>query len=286
MDRRESLSALVSEVGRGQLSFPTSAAAALKVRQTLDAPDCATEIVARQIQAEPLLSARVVALANSVTYNRSGRLITDVRSAVNLLGFRTVKILATVMIARQMAAAAQPPADRAMATKLWEHTAHVAALAQMLARRVTKQDAETALFAGMLHEIGGFYLLYRAKDFPGILDGDARDWAGSGVDNDHHTPEREIGRAVLTSLAVPEPVVAAIEALWKGYLAFPPSTLGDTLLLAYELSPVNSPLRDTVPHSDDARRAHIDMIIEQETLQEILRDSAAEVKSLKQALLV
>jgi HD-like signal output (HDOD) protein len=284
MNRREMLHTLADELGRSQLSFPTSVAATLKVRQTLDDPDCAAEAVARQIQAEPLLAARVVALANSVAYNRSGRLVTDVRSAVNMLGFRTVKTLATVMIARQMAATAQSPSQRGLAAKLWEHTAHVAALAQILARRVTHQDPETALFAGMLHEIGGFYLLYRVKDFPGVLDGKVSDWIGEGGEDDKHSPERVIGRAVLRALAVPEPVTAAIEVLWQGYLAFPPATLGDTLLLAYELSPIKSPLRDVPPGDAQDHPAAIDMLIEQETLGDILRESAAEVTSLVQAL--
>ncbi len=283
MNRPEILQALIAETRSGELSFPTSAAAALKVRQTLEDPDCSSEVVARQIQAEPLLAARVVALANSVAYNRTGRTITDVRSAVNLLGFSTVKTLAIVMIARQMVAEAKAPEHRLLAKKLWSHTAHVAALSQMLARRVTRQDAETALFAGMLHEIGGFYLLFRSKDYPGILDGDASDWVGKGKDDEQMIPEREIGRAVLIALAVPEPVSAAIEVLWKGYLAFPPTTLGDTLLLAYELSPLKSPLREmVVPDAD--RRSYIDIAVGEETLLEIMNTSTAEVKSLTHAL--
>ncbi len=284
MNRRETLQNLVTEAGRGGLTFPTSAMAMMRIHQALDDPDCSTESIARQIKVEPLLSARVVALANSVAYNRSGRMITDVKTAVTLLGFRAVKMLATVMITRLMAAGAQLPAHRKLAASLWEHTAHVAALAQLLARRVTNQDAETALFAGMLHEIGGFYLVYRAAEFPGLLDGSATDWIGGDEDDIEHTPERDIGRALFKSLGVPEPVVSAIEMLWQGYLAFPPTSLGDTLLLAYQLSPVRSPLREAAIRSDEDIHASIDMVVGKETLQEILRESAQEVASLIGAL--
>ena len=62
-------------------------------------------------------------------------------------------------------------------------------------------------------------------------------------DDDHAvSPQREIGRAVLKALSVPAPVVAAVEVLGTGYLAFPPTTLGDALLLADQLAPVKSPL--------------------------------------------
>ena len=200
MNRSELLQVLVADASRGGLTFPTSTVAALRIHQALDDPDCSTESIARQIQSEPLLAARVVALANSAAYNRSGKITTDVRNAVNLLGFRAVKMLATVMITRLMAASAQLPAHKKLAAELWEHTAHVAALAQMLARRVTNQDPETALFAGMLHEIGGYYLVYRAADLPGVLDGDTSDWVGKSEDGMDDTPERQIGRALFKSL--------------------------------------------------------------------------------------
>ena len=54
------------------------------VRQLFEDPDCQLEGAARMIQAEPVLSARVVAVANSVAFNRSGRTISNVRAAVTL----------------------------------------------------------------------------------------------------------------------------------------------------------------------------------------------------------
>jgi len=284
MDRLDTLRILTAEAERGELTFPTSATVALRVREVLDDPDCASETAARLIQAEPLLAARIVAVANSATFNRSGRVITDVRTAVTLIGFKTVRTLATAMVVRQMAGMANMAAHRDLAARLWEHTAHVAALAHVIAKEVTRQDPETAMFAGMVHEIGGFYLLSRAKDFPGLLEGDAKDWAGEdkGENAGENAPESAIGRAVLNALSVPQPVVEAIEALWKGYLAFPPATLGDTLQLADQLAPVRSPLFQTPDKNRNA--ASIDMIIEEHTLGDILGESAVEVKSLTEAL--
>ncbi len=77
--------------------------------------------------------------------------------------------------------------------------------------------------------------------FPGLLDGEPEDWAEYG--------EHIIGRAVLKQLSVPATVAEAIEALWYGFRATPPGSLGDTLLLANELSPVPSPLHRLPPRS-------------------------------------
>lgn len=269
MDKREALKIIAAEAQRGELAFPTSAEVALRVRQALDDPDCRVEAVARLIQAEPLLAARAVALANSVALNRSGREITGVRAAVTRLGFGMIRILAIAVVTRQMTGRSS---QRSLATRLWEHTAHVAALAHVIARRVTQQDAETAMFAGIVHEVGGFYLLSRAKDFPGLVEGELPNWVDES--------ESEIGRAVLKALSVPASVVAAIEMLWKGFLALPPASLGDTLLLADLLAPVKSPLCQAPDENRASTAATIDVTIGHETLVGILQESAAEVESL------
>ncbi len=72
--------------------------------------------------------------------------------------------------------------------------------------------------------------------------------------------------------------------LWEGYLAFPPVSLGDTLLLAYELAPVKSPLRESQMVNDGAIQDSINMVVGGETLTDILQDSAKEVESLMRAL--
>lgn len=272
---------MAAHMAHGELAFPTSAQVALRVRQALDDPDCHIEKAAHLVAAEPLLSARVVAAANSVAFNRSGRKVTNVRTAVARLGFRAVRALAMAVVTRQMADAKAPPHCRTLANHLWEHTAHVASLAHVIARRVTHQDPETALFAGIVHEVGGFYMLSRAKDYPGVLDGeDFTDWIEGG--------EAEVGRAVLGVLAVPEPVAEAIETYWDGFLAMPPGSLADTLLLAEELSLVPSPLHALnnggYKGRTEGMTARLELALGHETLSGILAESEEEVHSLTAAL--
>lgn len=276
MNRRDALHIIAAEAGRGELTFPTSVAVAMRIREALDDPDCHVEAASKLVQAEPLLSARVVALANSAAFNRSGREITDVNTAVSRLGFRTLRSLAMALVTRQMAGAPTLPAYRDMAARLWEHTAHVAALSRVLAKRVTAQDPETALFAGLIHEVGSFYLISRATDYPVLINGEVTE----GDDE----VEALIGSEVLKLLAVPETVVVAIQAVWDGYLSLPPVSLGDTVLLANELAPVLSPFVPLPEWKKGSLAASVDMAIGKETLVEILEESAEEVVSLTKAL--
>ena len=279
MDRVKILKEIAAQAESGNLVFPTSLHAALKIRQALSDPDCHVEEATRLVQTEPLLSARVVAMANAAAMNRSGRQITDVRTAVSRVGFRTLHTLATALVTRQFASATTNPDLQEKAAQLWRHTAHVSALAHLIARRITHLDPETAMFAGIVHEVGGFYLLSRAEGHPGLLEGDPADWIEHG--------ERQIGRAVLQRLMIPEEVMQAVEAVWDGYMALPPVTLGDTLLLANNLAPVDSPLYE-LKGPDGGKADHSGAVIDyasgDETLAGILKESIEEVDSMSQAL--
>lgn len=275
MNRIDALKTIAQDAQRGELTFPTGIDVSLNIMRALDAPDCHIDRADQLVQAEPVISARVVAVANSAVYNRSEQKITDLRNAISRIGLRTTRTLATAIATRQMAGTPTDPALRKALSQLWEHTTHVAALAQVIARQVTHLDPETALFAGVVHEIGGFYLISRASEFPGLLEGEAADWEDNA--------EAAVGRAVLARLQVPETVMEAVEAMWQGYLALPPATLGDTLLLANELAPISSPLNKP-GRTEGEPSPIIDAAVDDQMLSNILNDSATEVESLAKAL--
>jgi len=276
MDRIDALKRIAAQAERGELTFPTHVDATLKLQRALGDPDCHVDEAARLVQTEPLLAARTVAIANSAAYNRSGNDVTNVRAAVQRVGFRTLGALAASVIVRQLAGNILDPGVRAKADLLWQHSAHVAALSQVIARRVSSVDPDTALFAGIVHEVGGFYLLSRAAEFPGLLDGGADEWLEYG--------ETAIGRGVLLKLGVPAPVMGAIEALWNGMRALPPETLGDTLLLANDLCPAPSPLLERPGMAGLQSLATIDFAVGDGTLALVLQESAEEVKGIIAAL--
>jgi len=276
MDKLEAFRTIAIQAGQGELTFPTNVNASIKIKRALDDPECNLAEAGKLLMTEPLIAARALAMANSATYNRTGSEITKLSAAVMRLGFRTLQSIVAAEIVRQFSSKITDPTIRAKAAQLWEHTAHVAALAHVLARRVTNVDPETAMFAGIIHEIGGFYLLSRAHDFPGVLDVQSEGWLEFG--------EKAIGRRVLTKLSMPEAVIAAVESLWFGEHHQPPVSLGDTLLLANSLSPVASPLhqKDGAPPQEPVV---IDFEVGEETLQSILLESSDEIRTLVASLM-
>ena len=276
MDVRAALETIAADAARGDIIFPTHTEIALRVQRLLDDPDCAVDALGKLISAKPILAARVLSIANSMAYNPGGRVISELKSAISRLGFAALRALVAAVIVRQMKEMSLSEECRALASRLWEHTAHVAALARVIARRVTRQNPDAAFFAGIVHEVGSFYLISRADAFPGLLNSDLEVWHGDG--------EAAVGRAVLKALDVPAHILQATETLWAGFLALPPVSLGDTLLLADQLAPVESPIDALAGMSRKGMAAEIELMIDDETLSQILAESADEVASLSAAL--
>jgi HD-like signal output (HDOD) protein len=276
MERIDALRQIAAQAQEGELIFPTGLDLAMKLVRQLDDPECHVDQAAKLIKNDPLISARALAVANSAIYNRSGQPISDVRHAVARIGLRMTRSLAVAIATRQMAGEPKTPQLRQAAAQLWSHTAHVAALAQVIARRITHLDPETAFFAGIVHEIGGFYLISRAAEFPSLIDGEPADWA------EHAEPL--IGRSILNKLAVPANVIEALERTWEGLLSLPPVSLSDTLLLANELAPVTSPLHDRKEGALLHQTHIIDAAVDDAFISSILAESASEVESLSKAL--
>jgi HD-like signal output (HDOD) protein len=279
VNRIETFGFIAAQAARGDLTFPTSVNAALRLQLALDNPDCHIEDAIKLVLGEPQLAARTVALANSAAFNgNSDTPITNVRTAVMRVGYRSLQTLVASLVVRQFGSRITDPSIRAKAEQLWEHTMHVAALSRVLARRVTFVNPDTAVFAAIVHEVGGFYLLSRADEFPGLLDADPEKWA--------ELCEEVVGREVMKKLSIPQPVRSAIEELRGGWLSMPPSTLLDTLLLANQFAPVASPLAAMGAPMPEHADSVLDFIVDDETLQSILQESAEEVKSMSAALLV
>ncbi len=277
MDKLSIYQALADRANQGDLVFPTNVRETIRLKRQLDDPACHLDQAAKLIAADPLLAARAVAMANSVAYRRSSSEVTNVRGAVQRLGFRTLITLLSAMIVRQMNSQLRNPELQKLANKLWEHSAHVASLAQIIAKNVTRVDAETAFFAGIVHEVGGFYLISQAEAYPGLFEGETDSWMEYG--------EKVIGRGVLRALEVPDAVMRGVEYLWQGVTTMPPETLGDTLILANDIAPVASPLEAKVRQQLQNYTRHIDFEVDDTTLQEILDETDHETQSLTQVLM-
>ena len=235
------------------------------------------EAAAELVLAEPLIAARLVAIGNSVAYTRFGGKISNVRSAVSLLGFKTLRSLVAAIVVRQFAGAMSDALLLRKGELLWQHCANVAALAKVIAREFTEVDPETAMFAAIVHEISGFYLLFRAEEFPELLQG--------VPDESSKEASRLLAHSVLQVLKVPKAVASAVEHLYSGTSSLPPASLGDVLALANGLASVPSPLAGLEIAGSATPAQLVDFQVDDKTLQGVLAESEGEIRWMLEALL-
>ncbi|MEC5385484.1 HDOD domain-containing protein [Uliginosibacterium sp. H3] len=225
--RRVQFSAdLERELASGELVFPTSMQAAVKIRRALDEEDASTATVARIINLEPLLSVKMLRMANSAFFNTSGQEVTDVHRALMRVGMNNARVLALAVIGDQMATASEFAPVWRLAEQLWRHTLDVASLAYAIALQIEDVSPDTALLAGMVHDIGQFYLLSRVHAYPELLQ--EQDEMSEFI----LSWQKEVGQQVLKSLGTPELIIRALDEQENPSGAWPPNKLADVLFLA------------------------------------------------------
>lgn len=165
----EFIKGLTAELSAKELIFPTSLNATMKIRHALDNPDISNDTVARIIGAEPVLSAQVLRLSNSVIFNPQGKKISDLRTATLLLGFSAVKNIAISVGMKQLAENKHSGILSDHMEGLWKRSLRVAALSMVIAKNLSKLSPDRAMLAGLLHDIGKFYILNRAHHYQSLF---------------------------------------------------------------------------------------------------------------------
>lgn len=215
----------------GEVIFPTCFDAILHLREILQDPNLGMTQIATAISSEPLISAKLVHIANSVIFNPQGREVVDVKSAVIRLGLNTVRSTAMAIAMRQLMRAKTLAEFSGMAHLLWEHSVQSAAAARLIAARHTKLNADEAMLAGLIHDLGAFYMLYRASQYEEL----------------RHRPDtvryliiqwhESIGMALFSAIGIPQEIIdATIDHDVLRPAPKPVHTLRDVVYIANMLS--------------------------------------------------
>ncbi|HRP75698.1 MAG TPA: HDOD domain-containing protein [Rhodocyclaceae bacterium] len=226
---RSFLTEVARELSSGELSFPTLIDATLKIRTALNQPGINAESLARIVATEPLLAARVLRLANSTALNPGGTPVVDLRNAVVRVGFGPIRTLAIALAMEQLVRSKSMGDYDAVARALWDRCVDVAAQSFVIARRLTRIDPHQAMFAGVVHNIGAFYLLARLAGRTDVV-------AGDDLMQLIESWQVGIGHAVLSAMALPDDIVTAIAEQDAPFAGDTPTNLAQVLFIAIRLS--------------------------------------------------
>lgn len=200
--RFEMLADIAKELS-GEVIFPTYFDAVLRLRKVLQDSSLSITEIAAAVSMEPLIGAKLLHLANSVAFNPAGLEVVDLKSALTRLGVNAVRTTAMSIVMSQLMRAKGMANFAELTHALWDHSIKTAAAARIIAKNLTRLNPEEAMLAGLIHDLGAFYMLYRATQYEEL----------------RHRPDsvryliiqwhESIGVSLLNAIGIPEEIVDA-----------------------------------------------------------------------------
>lgn len=147
-ERKTVLEKLFSGIG----TLTTLPTAAHRILQLTEDESADPNKLREAIQSDPVLVARILRRLNSAYFSLSHR-VSDIRTAVSLLGIQEIRNLAlTVYVSRMFERKGDHGTYRRK--DLWNHSVAVAAAARLVARVCGHGLSEDVYIAGLLHDLG------------------------------------------------------------------------------------------------------------------------------------
>jgi HD-like signal output (HDOD) protein len=163
-EEAETLEQLRAHFRREQCELPSLPDLALKIGKAIDNPDNGNDDIARLIQLDPALTARIISVVNSAAFGGVNK-IKSIQQATARLGRRKVRSLVYSCLLKRIIKI-NSTALRKHMEALWQHSAYVAALSFVLGRATPGIDPEQALLAGLIHDIGSVAVIGGVNRFP------------------------------------------------------------------------------------------------------------------------
>jgi len=171
MDVSKLIAEILADLKANRLKLPTLPQVALKINDIIDSPDATAKKVAQIISTDAALSARMIQVANSPMI-RTGAAADNVQTAVTRMGMGVVRNIVTSFLVNQLFHTKHETLRKRL-MKVWNHSAHVAAISHVLASHFSKLKPDEAMLAGLVHDIGKLPLILKAEDIPELASNSA-----------------------------------------------------------------------------------------------------------------
>jgi HD-like signal output (HDOD) protein len=238
---------LYQELKNDSLVLPSLPDIAVRIGNALKDETKTFNHIAEIVQTDPAISAKLIKAANSAMYGGSNK-VESISSAVMRLGTDLTHQLVMTFAMKELFKSKSALLKRRM-KKLWDHSARVAAISHVLAKKLGNFDPEQALLGGLVHDIGVLAILNYAAQFPEAEDNK------SIIDSTIKTLRGRVGSTILKNWGFPEwmPDMANEAENW---MRSPPNKTPDytDLIIICQLHSfigtdemANTPSIDTVP---------------------------------------
>ena len=135
-----------------KLELPSLPEIALRVKAAIAQDNVSADDVERIIEADPVMTVRLIQVANSALV-RGREPVESIRDAIVRLGLSMTQNLVLSLSVKQLFKTQQPVLRRYMNT-LYQHSIEISAMSFSLAERVKGMNGDQLLLAGLVHDIG------------------------------------------------------------------------------------------------------------------------------------
>ncbi|WP_410499863.1 HDOD domain-containing protein [Chitinibacter sp. S2-10] len=203
-DQRLSMLIDIAKELEDEVIFPTCFDASVQISTVMKSKTASLQRIAHEIQKDPLITAKLLQLANSVAYKRAGNNVADLDSALMRVGMETARATALACALQQLVRSRELTQFEGIANKLWIHSLKTSMIARVIAQRLTRVNPELAMLAGLVHDLGAFYMLDRAAHYPELVE---RPTTVEFLVAQWH---ESVGVILLDSLSMPEEIIDAV----------------------------------------------------------------------------
>ncbi|WP_101757671.1 HDOD domain-containing protein [Oceanicoccus sp. KOV_DT_Chl] len=151
------------ELKTGRFVLPSLPEVAFRIRELIDNPECSMNDLAKLVNTDPAIAAKLVKVANSVMY-RGVSHCDNTQDAISRLGLITTKQLVTSFAVLALFNSNSHTFKDHM-HQLWRKSVEVACYSYVLAKQLPRFNEEEALLAGLIHSIGEIVVLTYAERF-------------------------------------------------------------------------------------------------------------------------
>jgi len=159
---------LFEDLMSDKLELPSLPDIAVRVRAAVDEHDAGPSEIAKILQSDPVVAARVIQTANSARYAGQGP-VDSIQPAISRLGIKITREVVTAVALRAVFGSKSPALTKRL-SGLWLHSAHIAAICQVMATKLHGFDPGRGLLAGLVHDIGVIPMITNAVHYPTLLE--------------------------------------------------------------------------------------------------------------------
>lgn len=223
------------------LKIPAMPDIALQINRLTRDPNVTTLQLSQLMSKDPAIAARMMQAANSVGHRGGGREVTSLNGAITRLGLASTRIIVQCVVMEQLFRSRSPALNQ-LVHRRWQHSLEAAALAEVLAVHRAGLDGETAMMAGLMHQVGALPVIAAIDQWePDALTPEQAELLLNAV-------QAETGSTVLRRWQLPEVLAAIPEGISHPYRegAERPDYVDVVLVAHLQTLPPDDPRWDTV----------------------------------------